>query len=171
MIYKCSDLVNKKRVLNELDFIMEDNKIANSIYTPAILCYSDAISLKNFKDNTLLVKIKSTNHCNLYDTECEKLEDFLTGVGSLEYNQIYCSVLNGKNTLIESPAKKRRDWNWYSKNEDILEEVVDNLDTTYSYLLPAIYKKYTKEGINLLKINNHFLILQPTIVIQSIDNI
>jgi len=170
MLYKCSDLINKKRVINELDFIMEDNKIVNPIYTPAIFCYAKDIVLKNYKDTSLMVEIIKTNRYNLYDTECDKMEDFLTGVGSLEYNQIYCSVLNSKNITIE-PAKKKKDWSWYSKNEDLLEDILDNLDVTYSYLIPTIYKKYTKEGINLLKINNNFLILQPTVVIQSIKTI
>lgn len=167
MIYKCSDLINKRRVLNELDFIMQDNKISNPIYSPAILGYSHDL---NFKDTSLLVEVSLSNSYNSFNTECDKLEDFLTGVGSLEYNEMYCSILNNKNVLIEQPAKKKNDWNWYSKNEDILEDVIDNITTTYSYLLPNLYKKFTKNGITVLSINNIQLILQPTIIINSIQN-
>ena len=78
--------------------------------------------------------------------------------------------LNNKNVVIEQPAKKKNDWNWYSKNEDILEDVIDNITTTYSYLLPNLYKKFTKNGITVLSINNIQLILQPTIIINSIQN-
>lgn len=167
MIYKCSDLINKKRVLNELDFIMQDNQISNPIYSPAILGYSHDL---NFKDTSLLVEVVLNNTYTSFNTECEKLEDFLTGVGSLEYNQIYCSVINHKNIIIEQTAKKKNDWSWYSKNEDVLEDILDNISTTYSHVLPSIYKKFTKAGITVLNIKNIQLLLQPTIVINTIQN-
>lgn len=165
IVYKCSDLINKKRVINELDFIQQDNKISNPIYAPAIVCYEH----NTLTDTSLLVNIGFSKHVIFIDTECDKLSDFLIGVGSLEYNDIYCSILRNKNRSIDS-AKKRKDWKWYSVYEDMLEDISDNINSEFSFLLPAIYKNYTKRGINLLKINNTYLVLQPTIVISTIDN-
>lgn len=168
LIYKSSSLVNKKQILDNKDFIIEDNKVANPIYAPAIVCASDN-SLLSIQDKSLYLKIYLSESYSLLDLEVDKLQDILIGVGSLEFNQIYCMCLNNKNYDLD-PCSKKRDWNWFSKNEDFLEEVSDEIDSTFSFLLPAMYKQFSKKKSNLIKVGLNFLILQPTVVISKIDN-
>lgn len=168
LLYKASDLINKKKILDDKDFILEDTKISNPIYSPAIVCSSDII-LPSIKDKSLYLKVFLTETYSLFDIEVDKLEDVLIGVGNLEFNQIYCMCLNNKNFDLD-PCSRKRDWNWFTRNEDFLEEVSDEIGSTYSFLLPAMYKQFSKRKSNLIKAGSSFLILQPTIVINRIDS-
>ena len=167
LVYKCSDLINKKKILEHLDFIMKDNAIANPIYSPAILC-STHDNLKD-TDTSLLLRVELSPHCSLLDTEADKFEDFLVGMGNIIYNDTYCTILRSKKHKIDS-AKKNNDWNWFLKNEDLLEEISDDIGDSYSYLLPAIYKSFTKRNFNIIKAGNTYLLLQPTIVISKVES-
>jgi hypothetical protein len=113
--------------------------------------------------------VELSPHCYLFDTEVDKFEDFLLGMGNTIYNEMYCSILRGKKHNLDS-AKKKNDWNWFSKNEDLLEEVSDEIESSYSFLLPSIYKQFTKKNINILKAGNNYLLLQPTIVISKVES-